>query len=106
MPFNGVDTSDHTYNFLNNEMSKMGKEGKDSVFERHNHNIYNSGREGRRNGDRTYDQGGHDNYQINKVTEGRPMSDIANNNDMHTAILLYDPNAGHNLSEDCCAHQG
>ena len=34
--FNRVDTSDHTYNFLNNEMTKMGREGRSSVFERQN----------------------------------------------------------------------
>ena len=34
--FNGVDTPDHTYNFSNNEMTKMGREGRSSVFERRN----------------------------------------------------------------------
>jgi hypothetical protein len=34
--FNRVDTSDHTYNFSDNEMTKMGHEGRMSVFERQN----------------------------------------------------------------------
>ena len=34
--FNGVDTSDHTYNFSDNEMTKMGRDGRTSVFDRCN----------------------------------------------------------------------
>ena len=46
--FNGVNTSDHTYNFSDNEMTKMGRDGRTSVFNRRNRDQERN-RDGERN---------------------------------------------------------
>ena len=98
--FNGVDMSNHTYNFLDSEMSKMGHDERMSIFERRNRykgrNKYGRGRQG--HGDRKqnyqqrlYGQGDQSDRRVRQTAANRTPEEGTATINAQTAIVPYDP---------------
>ena len=92
--FGGVDVSDPSYNFSNEEMTRMGKEGRDYIFEQRNR--YRQGRHGSRGGrggrhNSGYDggRGGYNERQIQAAGSERDGNEQQGTNNSQ-ALVVYD----------------
>ena len=95
--FNGVDVSDHTYNFTDAEITAMGREGRDNVFECRNRDKISRGRGGQGGGGKNADynqpydnsHSGQDQRQISQATGNNAPTADNTNGQSETQIVKF-----------------